>query len=113
MSAAPIWDGSGQGDLLELIALGTPQGTADREWDTFVWSLQAVAETHDDGVIRPNELRPLVRDHVAPRRIGAFTNRALSQGLVEYTGDWQVSDDHAGRNGGKPARVMRWLGRAT
>lgn len=105
MTATPIWTDSGQGDLLALVALGPATGTTEREWDLYVAALHQAAD--ESGVISPNRLRPLVRDHVAPRRIGAFANRAISQGLVAYTGEWEVSDDHAGRNAGKPARTMR------
>jgi hypothetical protein len=83
--------------------------SADAEWSLFVEALRVVA-IGPGGRIGPNELRPLIRGKVAPRRIGAFTNRALSLGLVAYTGEWEVSDDTEGRNRGKPARVMRWTG---
>lgn len=112
MSAQPAWDDSGQGDLLALVAEGqlASPSPAD-EWDSFVAALEAVAMVHD-GLIPPNDLRPLVRDRVAPRRIGAFTHRALSQGLVEYAGTYQISDDTHGKNGGKPCRVLVWIGAA-
>lgn len=110
MTTQPTWDDSGQGDLLSLVATGPMSGHADGEWLSFTSALKAVA--YNDGAIDPNELRLLVRQHVAPQRIGAFTNRALAQGLVEYTGEWVVSDDTEGRNSGKPCRVMRWTGGA-
>jgi hypothetical protein len=95
-------------DLLDLVATEqTPP--VDREWQHYVDSLATVASRHA-GLIPPNELRPLVRGEIAPKRIGALTHRALSQGLVRRTGDWQVSDDVEGRNGGKPAPVMEWIG---
>jgi hypothetical protein len=93
-------------DLLALVAEGTmATDTAEQEWHEFVTALRFAAD--DYGVVRPNVLRPLIRGVVAPRRIGAFVNRALSQGLVAYTGEWEVSTDTAGRNSGKPCRVMR------
>ena len=97
-------------DLLSLVA-EDPHPSVDHEWELFKAALaEAVNEF---GTISPNRLRPLVRGKVAPRRIGAFTHRALSQGLVEYTGTYETSDDKEGRNGGKVARVMRWLGEAS
>lgn len=110
MTAQPAWSpvDDTTADLLTLVA-DVDQPSVDFEWDEFVRCLQYASQL-DAGPILPNTLRPLVRGSIAPRRIGAFTNRALSLGLVEYTGEWQVSDDHAGRNGGKPARVMRWVG---
>jgi hypothetical protein len=94
--------------LLTLVA-DEHHVSADHEWSLFVEALRTVA-IGPGGRIGPNELRPLLRGKVAPRRIGAFTHRALSQGLVEYTGAYEISDDTHGRNGGKPARVMRWVG---
>lgn len=110
---APRWEDSGQGDLLELVALGSSTGSADDEWDYFVECLyDCAAWGPTPGLINPNVLRQQVRDHVAPRRIGAFTSRALARGLIAYTGEWLTSTDTAGRNSGKPCRVMRWTGGA-
>lgn len=112
MSAQPQWEPSDAytHDLLELVAMGTPAtGDGDAEWELYLNVLADVARNWG-GEIQPNVVRPLLRGRVAPRRISAFANRALSQGFVEYSGDWQVSDDTEGRNRGKPARVMRWLG---
>ena len=109
MSAQPAWESVDDytADLLSLVAdEGHP--SADFEWDEFVRCLRFAA-SRGAGTISPNVLRPLVRGKVAPRRIGAFTHRALSQGLVAYTGDYELSDDTEGRNGGKPARVMAWV----
>lgn len=98
-------------DLLSLVADGPMSGSADHEWDYFVEALYDAAKWGPTlGLINPNILRRDVRNHVSPRRIGSFTNRALSRGLVEYTGEWEISDDTEGRNGGKPCRVMRWIG---
>jgi hypothetical protein len=120
--SAPQWSAveEDHADLLALVALGplAPK-TADEEWAEFVRCLRHAADEH--GVIQPNTLRPLVRGVIAPRRIGAFTHRAISQGLVEYRVvgyqigghpiyDYQISDDTEGKNAGKPARVMRLLG---
>ena len=114
MSTEPAWSPVDEevADLLSLVAIGPMStGAADREWDRFTQALEAASDL--TGTISPNFLRGLVRGNVAPRRIGAFTNRALSQGLIAYTGDWEVSDDTEGRNAGKPARVMRWLSGAS
>lgn len=100
-------------DLLSLVATGPlAPPTADEEWVDFQRCLRTVA-AENGGLVLPNALRPLVRGHIAPRRIGAFTNRALAQGLVEYTGDWETSNDLEGRNAGKPARIMRLLAPAS
>ena len=108
---APAWQpvDDDTATLLDLLADdGSVSPSREEEWAHFLTSLRRCADR--DGLVRPNDLRPLLRDHVKPQRVGAFTHRALSAGLVEYTGDWQLSDDTAGRNGGKPSRIMRWIG---
>ena len=102
----PTWAPSEQDDLLALVAAGSSTGAADHEWDDYLEVLRTVA-IDGAGTIRPNVLRPRLRGLIAPQRIGAFTNRAVRRGLVAYTGEWETSDDHAGKNGGKPARVMQ------
>lgn len=108
--SAPQWSAVDEttADLLHLVAdEGHP--SADYEWDEYVTALRHVAEARD-GLIPPNALRPLVRGVVAPKRLGAFASRAARSGLVEYTGDWETSNDREGRNAGRPMRVMRWIG---
>lgn len=113
MTTQPQWSDSGQGDLLELVAMGSPAtGSAEKEWAVFVFALCQSAHGPDD-VVDPNELRERVRDHVAPRRVGAFINRALSRDLIEPTGSWVVSSDTKGRNAGRPCREYRLVGGAS
>lgn len=89
-------------DLLTLVrSEGHP--SADHEWSIFTEAL--VTASLFDGIVRPNDLRPLIRGRVAPKRIGAFVNRALAEGLIVWRGEWQVSDDSQGRNAGRPAKV--------
>lgn len=92
-------------DLLALVATDKMHPRPGEEWDTYVTALHAAADA--TGRIDPNRLRPLLRGVVAPRRIGAFTHRAVTSGLVAYTGEWVVSDDTTGRNAGRPCRVLR------
>lgn len=110
MSTQPTWESVDNytADLLSLVATEqTPP--VDREWQHYVDSLATVASRHA-GLIPPNELRVLVRGNMAPKRIGALTHRALKSGIVRRTGDWQVSDDREGKNAGRPAPVMEWIG---
>jgi hypothetical protein len=110
--SAPQWEpvDNETNDLLSLVATGpVSTGTADREWEAFVAALHSINDYW--GVIHPNALRSVVRGHVAPNRIGAFTNRALKAGLIAPTGEWEVSDDKHGKNAGKPARVYRLVHR--
>lgn len=90
-------------DLLHLVALGPlAPTTADREWQTFLAALETAQDF--DGQVRPNRLRPMVRDLIAPQRVGAFMRRALCAGLLRPTGEFEVSDDVGSRNRGKPVR---------
>mgnify|MGYP000501138100 CR=1 FL=1 len=112
MTTTPAWDSVDNytADLLDLAANDQLHPRPSDEWDLYVTALHDAADHR--GVISPNRLRPLVRDRIAPRRIGAFTHRALTSGLVAYTGEWETSDDTDGRNSGKPCRVMRLAGGA-
>jgi hypothetical protein len=115
VTTAPRWEDSGQGDLLELVAMGSPStGSADHEWDRFVHFLEFAAGTmaSNRDLINPNVLRRLIRGEVAPKRIGAFTSRAVARKLIEPTGEWEISDDREGRNAGRPCRVYKWIGGA-
>jgi len=110
MSAQPIWEAVDQhtADTLDLVATEqTPP--VDREWQHYVDALATVASRHA-GLIPPNELRVLVRGNVAPKRIGAFMHRALSQGLIRRTGEWEVSNDRDGKNIGRPMPCVEWIG---
>lgn len=97
-------------DTANLLTLVADEGhvSADYEWDAYRLALVAVAE-RGTGIINPNRLRDVVRGQVAPKRVGAFAHRALSQGLVEYTGQFVISDDTEGRNAGRPCRELRMV----
>ena len=107
MTTQPAWDSVDNytADLLSLVANDQMTDHADREWEVFCRSLSVEADIH--GRINPNGLRELIRGHVAPKRVGAFTRRALLEGLICWDGEWVVSDDHEGRNAGRPARQYR------
>ena len=110
MTTAPHWSpvDDDTADLLALVANDQMHPRPAEEWDEFVRCLSHAADSW--GRIDPNRLRPLLRGVIAPRRIGAFTNRAKAEGLIVLTGEWVVSTDALGRNGGKPCRVYRWTG---
>lgn len=107
MSAQPEWSpvDDDTADLLSLVANDQMHPRPDHEWSEFVRCLRLGSDV--EGRIDPNNFRRLVRGGIAPRRIGAFTNRAKAEGLIVDTGEWQTSDDTEGRNGGKPCRVYR------
>lgn len=95
-------------DLLSLVA-NDPHPSSDWEWKAFVGVLAATASLHD-GLLDQNDYREQLRGVVAPRRIGAFVNRAKAEHLIADTGEWSVSNDTTGRNSGKPCRIYRWIG---
>ena len=102
-------------DTANLLDLLADDGTVstDYEWDLYVQCLVEAASTLPGPLlINPNKLREAIAGRIKPQRVGAFTHRALSQGLVEYTGNYVVSTDLKGRNSGKPMRELRWLGGA-
>lgn len=108
MTTAPHWSSVDEdtASLLSLVANDQMTDHADREWAFFERALR-FAGVADDGQINPNTLRAIVRGHVAPKRVGAFTRRALLEGLIRWDGEWVVSDDHEGRNAGRPAKQYR------
>lgn len=107
MTTAPHWSpvDDHTADLLALVA-DTNHPSPDFEWTEYLTAVRHCAAL-DGGLVRPNRLRPLLRGVVAPRRIGAFTNRAKAERLLVDAGEWEVSDDHHGRNAGRPMRVYR------
>lgn len=104
--SAPAWRSLDEEttDLLSLIAEDAHPSN-EFEWRTFTDALITVANV--DGVVTQNAMRTLLRGKVAPRRTGPFYRRACLEGLLVATGDWEVSDDHEGRNAGRPCRIYR------
>lgn len=91
-------------DLLSLVA-DTDHPSVGFEWDHFRACL--ITASLFDGVVRPNDMRPMLAGKVAPRRVGSFYRKACLEGLIVATDEWQTSDDAHGRNVGKPARIYR------
>lgn len=110
MTTQPQWSpvDTETGDLLSLLA---DDGTLTKaaQWDEFTACLR-LASVWDDGLVQQNRMRPLIKDKVDPRRVGPFYRRACLEGLIAPTGDWQTSNDHAGKNAGRPMRTYRWIG---
>jgi hypothetical protein len=100
---APEWDpvDDATADLLTLVA-DEHHVSADHEWRTFTDAVVRVAHSHG-GRVDQNDVRPLIRGRIAPKRIGAFWRRACLEGLLVVDG-WSVSDDREGRNAGRPMR---------
>lgn len=107
--SAPQWSpvDDATADLLTLVAdEGHP--SADFEWRIFTDAVTRVAHSHG-GVVDQNNVRPLIRGHIAPKRIGAFWRRACLEGWLRADG-YTTSDDHAGRNAGRPMRCYVLVG---
>lgn len=113
MSAEPRWEAVDEptADLLSLVA-DVEHPSVEHEWETYVKAVERVAATRF-GVVNPNALREAIRGHVAPKRAGAFCNRALAEGLIEWRGEWVVSTDTIGRNAGRPVRKYVLAGGAS
>jgi hypothetical protein len=110
MTTAPQWSpvDDETHDILHLVADET-HPSVSYEWNLWVTAARQVA-SENGGIVDPNRLRELVRGNVAPKRCGAFVHRALTSGLMVPTGEWVVSTDRQGKNGGKPCRVFAWVG---
>jgi hypothetical protein len=78
--------------------------SSDYEWGLYLDALSVCVVREGD--IHPNTLRPLLTQ-ISPARRGAFTRRAKLAGILLPTGEYEVSDDHGSRNGGKAQEVYR------
>jgi hypothetical protein len=90
--------------ILDLIA-GDPIHARDRE--AVVDAIRA--SVRPDGTVSGNDWRSRVPAWVYPRVVGATVHALTARGVLVPTGEWRISDDTAGRNGGKPVRVYRWM----
>ena len=99
-------------DLLDLIAADADRlPWSEREWASFKEGLETAAIVSARfPLISQTVLRNHCRLFITPHNVGPFTKRALREGLIEWTGDWEPSTDTKGRNSGKPVRIYRWRG---
>lgn len=103
--SAPVDDGTAS--ILDLIAADwTPFAEEDR--NTIARAIRDDAEAHD-GHVSANRVRRVIGGKVHPRRVGPVYRALCLQGVIAPEG-WEVSDDLAGRNSGKPCRTYRWVG---
>ncbi|MDB5716469.1 MAG: hypothetical protein JWO15_3866 [Sphingomonadales bacterium] len=109
MTTAPIWSSVDDptADLLTLVATA-PNATSDPEWHTFRTAVIAVGTNHGNDVDQ-NHVRPLIRGQINHKRIGPFYRRACLEGWLRADG-WSTSEDHEGRNAGRPMRTYRLTG---
>lgn len=114
MSAAPRWAplDDATANLLDLLdADWRPFSEADR--NTIAGAIRDDARFHD-GEVSSNRVRealaalPVFRQP-KPQRVGPVYRALCLFGELEVTG-WETSQDHHGRNAGRPARTYRWIG---
>lgn len=104
-SALPI-----EGNTKSTVDAVAHDWQADADWIRFRHAcLIAAAESADGLTVHVGAVRRMLsNDHgltIYPRRLSAFWNRAASKaGFLDFD-SWEISDDHAGRNAGRPARV--------
>jgi hypothetical protein len=85
---------------------------ADEDWRRFVVAVEMAAVASEDGAtVHVGAVRRLLtNDHgltIYPRRLSAFWSKAASRaGFLDAAG-WEVNDDHAGKNAGRPQRVYK------
>lgn len=104
MTTAPQWSAIDDDYTLDNVATTDP---ADH-YSTFISTLLMVASSNDGLHISPNVLRREIRKtDIQPQQVGAFTRRALLEGVVVYSGKWVLSDDLKSRNAGRPCRELR------
>ena len=103
MTTQPQWSpvDDSTADLLTLVA-DANHVSADYEWQLFTDAVVRVAHSHA-GRVDQNDVRPMIRGQIAPRRIGPFYRRACLEGLLRADG-YSTSDDREGRNAGRPMR---------
>ena len=116
MTAQPHWSSldDDTGDLLDMI---------QADWRPFAEDdRNTVARAiRDDGLDHAGEVNPnRVREALAslpvaaqpkPQRVGPVYRALRLMGDLEVAG-YDTSDDHRGRNSGKPCLTYRWVGGA-
>lgn len=105
---APIGDDTA--DLLSLIA--DEHTVAGHDAVTaFLAACKADADNHG-GLVSVNRVRSRLAGHdIPPRRYSSLWCAFTGTGKpMHRTGDWEVCDDRAGRNAGRPQPVRRWTG---
>lgn len=93
------------GSLLDLLADDERHARAADEVERVILG---VAFDHD-GHVDPNLVRRGLPTWIRPQIIGPTYRRLCLEGVLTPDG-WTVSDDHRGRNSGKPARTYRLRG---
>lgn len=100
------------GDTLAVVESVAHDWRSDPDWRRFVVAVQTAAIESEDGeTVHVGAVRRLLtNDHgltIYSRRLSAFWMRAASKaGFLDFD-TWEVNDDHAGKNAGRPQRVYR------
>lgn len=90
--------------LLDLIE-ADPMPWASDDRDRIEAAILADAAANA-GHVSPNRVRAVLAGRVAPQRVGPTYRRLVLADVIAPDG-WELSDDLAGRNSGKPHRTYR------
>lgn len=114
MTTQPLWGPPDQ-DTLDTVDAVDRDWRRDHDRERIDAAIRRVA-ARDGGTVDPNAVRAeLTGPHglvVNPRSLSTRYAALTRAGVLVETGEWVVSDDRAGRNGGKPLRLRRWVGTA-
>lgn len=105
--SAPI-----EGETAAVVQSVAHDWRTDADWRRFVNACMVAAIESEDGeTVHVGAVRRiLTNEHgltIYSRRLSAFWNRAASKaGFLDFDG-WEINDDHAGKNAGRPQRVYR------
>ena len=80
-------------------------------WAVFTRALETAAKRSRDGLVHQGEVRPLIRNRIAPKTIGRLYSRARREGLLKQVGK-EPSTDERGRNTHHDSPIYRLRGAA-
>lgn len=107
LPSAPI-----EGEAKAVVESVAEDWRAAEDWRRFVVAVEMAAVESEDGeTVHVGAVRRLLTNEhgltIYSRRLSAFWNRAASKaGFLDAAG-WEVNDDVAGKNAGRPQRVYR------
>lgn len=107
LPSAPI-----EGEAKAVVDSVAEDWRAAEDWRQFVVAVEMAAVASEDGeTVHVGAVRRLLTNEhgltIYSRRLSAFYSKATGKGGFLDFSHWETSDDVAGRNQGKPARVYR------
>ena len=92
-------------DTAAILALMNGDPCHDRDREAIIDAIRASVDSN--GTTTANRWRPLIPTWCFPNVVGATVNALTKAHVLEWTGQWEISDDIHGRNSGRPMRVYR------